>query len=130
IYIYNCADDAIDQLGCDHPTETQAYRLLVCGGGDSERCLKTFPYVLAPKGARGDGTLWSVIVLDPKTGRWTDPRRPGALRVWAYRDRPVYTYAGDRQPGDIYADGLGENRGDREGFWAFWLRDDFNQRDQ
>ncbi len=130
IYIYFCADDAVDQLGCDHPTETQAYRLMICGGGDPDRCLKTFPYVLASKNAKCKCHLWSVVSIDPHTGQFASPGQRDALRVWAYRDRPVYTYAGDRRPGDFNADGMGEFRGEREGFRAFWLRDDFNQRDQ
>lgn len=130
IYIYFCGDDAVDQLGCDHPTQTQAYRLAMCGGGDIQRCERTFPYVLAPKGASSGSHSWSVLAIDPKTGRLARPGERGALSVWAYRDRPVYTYAGDKRPGDIYADGIGEFQGEREGFKAFWLRDDFNRRDQ
>jgi predicted lipoprotein with Yx(FWY)xxD motif len=130
IYVYFCADDAVDQLGCDHPTETQAYRFAMCGGGSAERCLRTFPYVVAAKGARSTSLTWSIVYINPQTGRFAAPGQRDALRVWAYRDRPVYTYAGDRQSGDFYADGMGEFKGAREGFKAFWLRDDFNRRDQ
>jgi predicted lipoprotein with Yx(FWY)xxD motif len=130
IYLYFCGDDAVDQLGCDHPTETQKYRLAMCGGGNAERCLNTFPYVLAPKGAKSNSRSWSIIDIDPKSGQFAAPGQREALRVWAYRERPVYTYAGDRQPGDFFADGVGEFNGEREGFKAFWLRDDFNRRDQ
>jgi predicted lipoprotein with Yx(FWY)xxD motif len=125
IYVYFCADDALDQLGCDHPSETQAYRLAMCGGGDALRCLKTFPYVLAPKSAHSDRGAWSAVDIDPMTGRFAQPGQAGALHVWAYRDRPVYTYAGDQVAGDINADSHGEFRGEREGFKAFWLRDDY-----
>ena len=128
IYMYSCGDDAIDQLGCDHPEETQAYRLAMCGAGDPDRCLRTFPYVLAPKGARSNNRSWSVIEIDPKTGHPAARGQPDALHVWAYRGRPVYTYAGDRVPGDTNADGIGEFRGEREGFKAYWVRDDFNRR--
>lgn len=130
IYMYFCGDDAVDQLGCDHPTQTQAYRLAMCGAGDPDRCVSTFPYVLASSAAKSSSRLWSILYIDPKTGRLASPGQTRALRVWAYRDRPVYTYAGDREPGDFYADGIGEFQGDREGFRAFWLRDDFNRRDQ
>lgn len=130
IYLYFCADDGLDQLGCDHPTETQAYRLAMCGGGDAERCLKTFPYVPASPSAKSTSRLWSIVYINPHTGRFAERGQPGALRVWAYRDRPIYTYAGDRAPGDFYADGIGEFRGSRDGFKAFWLRDDFNRRDE
>lgn len=28
----------------------------------------------------------------------------GAISVWAYRDRPVYTYGEDEKPGDVNGD--------------------------
>ena len=130
IYTYFCADDALDQLGCDHPTQTQAYRLAICGGGDWERCVRAYPYVPAPANAKSGSRAWSVVYIDPCTGRFADPKQEGALRVWAYRDRPVYTFAGDKRPGDAFADGHGEFRGQRNGFKAFWLRDDFFGADQ
>jgi predicted lipoprotein with Yx(FWY)xxD motif len=125
IYRYGCGDDAADQLACDHPSQTQAYRLAMCGGGDPERCLRTFPYVIAPKGARSESRAWTIMSIDPMTGRRSEMGKPGAVQVWAYRDRPVYTYSGDRQPGDTHADSHGEMRGQRNGYKAFWLRDDF-----
>lgn len=128
VYTYNCGDDAMDQLGCDHPTETQVYRLAMCGAGDAERCLKTFPYVPAATGATSNSRVWSIVEIDPTTGRFARPGLSGAMRVWAFRDRPVYTYAGDQRPGDINADGLGEFRAERQGYRAFWIRDDFNKR--
>ena len=130
IYMYTCGDDAVDQLSCDHPSETQVYRFAMCGGGDVDRCLKTFPYVPAASGAKSSSRLWSVVYIDPRSGHFAAAGQPGVERVWAYRERPVYTYAGDHRPGDIYADGIGEFRGEREGFKAIWLRDDFNRRDQ
>lgn len=125
IYAYTCGDDALDQLSCDHPSETQVYRLAMCGGGDWARCLRTFPYVIAPADAKSAGRLWSVMDIDPKTGHRAAAAQADALHVWAFRDRPVYTYAGDRQPGDVNGDGHGEFRGEREGYNAFWLRDDY-----
>jgi predicted lipoprotein with Yx(FWY)xxD motif len=125
IYIYRCGDDALDQLSCDDPDDSQAYRLAMCGGGQIERCLENFPYVLAPANARSESRTWTVMEIDPKTGHRANKGQSGALRVWAYRDRPVYTYAGDEVPGDIHADSHGEFKGEREGFKAFWLRDDF-----
>lgn len=125
IYTYACADDSVDQLNCDHPSETQVYRFGMCGAGDPDRCLQTFPYVLAGKDAQNLSQSWTVVWIDPKTGRYAEANAAGALKVWAYRQRPVYTYAGDKRPGDINADGFGEFRGLRNGFKAFWLRDDF-----
>ncbi len=125
IYAYTCGDDAVDQLGCDHPTETQVYRLMMCGGGDAERCLRTFPYVTAGSNAASHSRSWSVISIDPLTGRRAAATDKSAVRVWAYRERPVYVYAGDAQPGDVNGDAHGEFRGEREGYNAFWVRDDY-----
>jgi predicted lipoprotein with Yx(FWY)xxD motif len=125
IYVYNCGDDSADQLACDHPDAPQQYRLAICGGGNAERCLATWPYVLAAADAKSENRSWSVISIDPKTGRLASPGQAGSLRVWAYRDRPIYTYARDLHPGDTFGIARGEHRGRRNGFTAFWLRDDF-----
>jgi predicted lipoprotein with Yx(FWY)xxD motif len=125
IYIYQCGEDALDQLGCDHPSETQAYRLAMCGGGDPRRCLQSFPYVPAPENAPQDSPVWSAVDIDPMTGRFARPGQPGVQHVWAYRGRPIYTFSGDRVPGDINADSHGEFRAERQGFKAFWVRDDY-----
>ncbi len=125
IYVYNCGDDAPDQLACDNPDSPQAYRLAICGGGDPDVCVKTWPYVLASEGASSDSRSWSVITIDPKTGHFAEPGQAGALRVWAFRGRPVYTFAGDERVGETEGDAWGEFYGYRNGFKAFWLRDDF-----
>jgi predicted lipoprotein with Yx(FWY)xxD motif len=125
LYSYTCGDDAPDQLSCEQPEDTQVYRLAMCGGGSAERCARNFPYVEAASGARDSGRLWNVVEIDPATGHFAAPGQAGALRVWAYRERPVYTFAGDEQPGEVNADGLGDFQAEREGFRAFWWRDDF-----
>jgi predicted lipoprotein with Yx(FWY)xxD motif len=126
IYLYNCSDDAVDQLACDHPETPQEYRMAICGNGDPKLCGKTFPYVTAAAAnARSDSKLWSVMAIDPNTGRRAAAGAAGAISVWAYRDRPVYTYGDDREPGDADGDAYGEFNGFRNGYKAFWLRDDF-----
>ena len=125
IYVYNCGDDAPDQLACDNPNSTQAYRLAICGGGDPDICTKTWPYVVASEGAKSNNRSWSVITIDPKTGHFAKTGDEGALRVWAFRGRPIYTFAGDKRAGQTEGDAWGEFYGYRNGFKAFWLRDDF-----
>ena len=125
VYIYNCGDDSADQLACDHPAAPQAFRLAICGGGDVNKCLKTWPYVVASAGATSNSRSWTVMDIDPMTGHHATPGQAGALKVWAFRDRPVYTYIGDKQPGDINGNDHGEFTGKRNGFQVFWLRDDF-----
>lgn len=125
IYTYNCGDDSVDQLSCDDPDDTQVYRLAMCGGGSAERCLQNWPYVRADKGSKSNSRAWTVIQIDPKTGHRAASGQADALSVWAYRDRPVYTYARDLQPGDVNGNGTGEWRGWRDGLKAFWVRDNY-----
>lgn len=122
IYLYNCGDDSIDQLSCDHPDMTQVYRLAICGGGDPDKCMQNWPYVIAEEGATSISRTWTVMQIDPATGHKAEADQEGSLSVWAYRDRPVYTYAIDKEPGDVNGDGIGEWRGQRNGLKAFWLR--------
>lgn len=127
VYMYNCADDALDQQACDHPDSPQVYRFTVCGGGDAKRCLERFPYVQVSNGTTSDSLLWTAVWIDPLTGKWASPGQSGALHVWAYRGRPIYTHYRDRAPGDMTADQWGEFYGYRNGYKAFWLRSDFGR---
>lgn len=128
IYIYNCGDDAVDQLACDHPDTPQEYRYAVCGGGSHARCLQTFPYVMASRDAEGENEAWTVMAIDPVTGHRAKDGQENALRVWAYRDRPVFTFARDDRPGSIRAQSWGEFYGQRNGYKVFFLREEFQGR--
>lgn len=128
IYLYNCRDDSFAQLACDNPDSTQAYRLAICGDGDPKLCRETFPYVIAPTGAKSASRLWSVMAIDPDTGHRAAPGQ-ASLQVWAYRDRPVYNYVDDDRPGVTNADGYGEMIGRRNGFKAFVLWDIFQSNE-
>jgi predicted lipoprotein with Yx(FWY)xxD motif len=128
VYSYSCSDDSLDQLSCDYPGSPSAYRLAICGGGQIDRCLKRWPYVIAAATAKSNNRLWTVIEIDPRTGNYAKDGQDGALRVWAYRGRPVYTYASD-EPGEIKGNAVGEWAGSRNGFIALWVRDDFYRND-
>ncbi len=128
IYFYTCGDDSQDQLACDTMDSPQVYRIAIAGGGDWERALKMWPYVQASANAKIPSQLWSIVWVDPKTGREAQAKQDGAQRVWAYRGRPVYTYAGDKQPGDIEGNGMGEWQGKRNGFRTFYIREEFGGR--
>ncbi len=130
IYQYNCTDDSLDQLTCDHPADTQVYRLAICGGGDVARCLNTFAYVPADEKAVSTSQIWAVKYVDPNTGRFAAKDQPGALRVWTYRERPVYTFFRDKAPGDTYGDSWGENNGWINGYHAFFTREEFRKQYQ
>lgn len=126
VYTYSCVDDAADQQPCDHPSLTQAYRYSVCGGGDPARCRVTFPYVIADKNAKSSNKTWSVVLIDPSSGKYATPGQAGAVSVWAYRGRPIYYFIRDKAPGDFEADAWGEFNGYRNGFHAIWMRDQFS----
>ncbi len=130
IYTYQCMDDSVDQLQCDMPTSPQVYRLAVSGRGDQAMSMKNFPYVIAEKGATSSSRMWQVMAIDPKTGKKAAAGQPDALNVWAYRGRPVYHCARDKGPGDAECDTWGEFYGWRNGYKAFWLRDDYGDNDE
>ena len=130
LYRYRCSDDALDQQLCDYPEAPQAYRFAICGGGDVDRCLKTFPYVVAAPGAKSGNKTWTTMDINPRTGKVAAAGEAGALHVWAYRGRPVYTFAGDKKSADILAHAWGEFNGLRNGFMAITYRDVFSRRDE
>jgi hypothetical protein len=68
---------------------------------------------------------WNIVAINPKTGHQASPGQKNAIQVWAFRDRPVYTFADDRTPGDTYGSSVGETRGQKNGLVAFILRNDF-----
>jgi predicted lipoprotein with Yx(FWY)xxD motif len=37
---------------------------------------------------------------------WTTVRRSDGVEQWVYRGRPLYTWSGDRQAGDMTGDGM------------------------
>ncbi|MFT4767823.1 MAG: putative lipoprotein with Yx(FWY)xxD motif [Glaciecola sp.] len=127
IYRYNCRDDSFAQLACDHPDSAQEYRMAICGNSDPQLCRETFPYVRAEPDAESDSRLWTVMAIDPQTGRHAAENAEEAIYVWAFRARPVYTYKGDKAPGVTNGDGIGEFTGKRNGYKAFVLRDDFGE---
>jgi predicted lipoprotein with Yx(FWY)xxD motif len=99
LYRWNCVEDAKDRLFCDTPGTSAAYWRSLCGS--PSECRANWKPVAAPAEAKPVGGLWSIVTVDP-TGKsqYAQPHQPG-LRVWAYRGRPLYTFARDRQPGDM-----------------------------
>jgi len=90
--------------------------------------LPAYDRVLADEKAVSNSKIWSIQYVDPQTGKFAEKNAPGALRVWAYRDRPVYTFFRDRAPGDTYGDSWGENNGWMNGYHAFFVREEFRKQ--
>ena len=128
IYFYTCGDDSPDQLSCDLPDSPKAYFQAVCGGFNPERCARLWHYVEADAGEKSDSHIWSIMVLDAKTGDYAQAGQPGAVSVWAYRGRPLYTYADDKEPGDFMGHRIGEWQGRRNGFRAFLIHSEIYGR--
>lgn len=128
VYIYTCIDDTLDQQICDHPTLTQKYRLAMCGNFDKARCLAQFPYVTAEANERSTSRIWQIKHINTDSGQYVDEGAPGAVRIWTYRDRPVYYFFRDKAPGDTYGDSWGENNGWINGFHAFFTREEFRKQ--
>ncbi len=129
LYVYNCQEDTSDQLSCDYPEAVQDYRLAICGRGDPVRCQQQFPYVPAAKNAKSESGLWTVMWINPNTGRRAQEGQAGAMSVWAFRDRPVYTYEGDLEPGDIMGHQFGESEGLNNGYTAYFIKNVFFGRE-
>lgn len=128
VYRYQCYEDTPDQLTCDTPETPQAYRFAVCGAFDVTRCVKAFPYVVAPANAKTNSQTWGTMYIDPKTGKRATQKQPGALHVWTFRARPVYTFAGDKKPTDVNAHNWGEFNAEWNGFKMLMYRDLYSTR--
>jgi predicted lipoprotein with Yx(FWY)xxD motif len=62
-------------------------RVIGTGGCDAE-CLKRYRPLLAPDNAQASG-YWEIF------------KRPDGTRQWAYKSYAMYTYVGDKAPGDV-----------------------------
>lgn len=116
LYIWSCNDESPDNLPCDAAGASQVYRLSICGA--PEKCMATWRPVLASEGARPIGSTWTIIAIDPSGKNQYVPTNPAIepLMVWAYNGKPVYTYAGDKEPGDIVGHGVRSI-----GLWGFFM---------
>src|SRR5690606_32950765 len=103
LYTVHCQYE--DGLDCDDIGDGLRYWSSFCGG--AELCAKNWRTLPAPSGATGDGEIWSVLQINP--GNPFEPVAAGTrgVAVWAYRGRPVFTYAHDLRPGDYNGDDNG-----------------------
>jgi predicted lipoprotein with Yx(FWY)xxD motif len=86
---------------CDDVGDDPRYWLSYCGG--EARCAQRWRPLAAPSGAQTIDDIWSVIVINP-WHPFLPPEGDSGIAVWAFRGRPVFTYAGDTLPGDFYGD--------------------------
>ena len=59
----------------------------------NDQCAKAWPPFAAAADAKADG-------------KWTIIDRADGTKMWAYDDKPLYTFARDKKPGDATGDGF------------------------
>ncbi|MGV4797076.1 COG4315 family predicted lipoprotein [Rhizobium sp. F40D2] len=59
-----------------------------------DACLKKWPAFHAAAKAKAEGE-WSLV------------KAADGKEMWAYQGKPLYTFAGDKKPGDMTGDGVG-----------------------
>ena len=132
LYVFNCSDQTPIRMSCDEIGDPAIYRSSICGSG--EDCAREWRPVLAAADAVKVGE-WDVReVPDPPfsdaAGAYGE--NVPMVRAWTYRGKPLYTFAGDHNPGDINGHTvryygvssfnavkvLGNSHGDGERFFA------------
>jgi|SwirhisoilCB2_FD_contig_61_8271882_length_467_multi_4_in_0_out_0_1 predicted lipoprotein with Yx(FWY)xxD motif len=58
-------------------------------------CIKEWPPLLAPKGAKASGE-WTLLPVVDKNGK--------TQQMWAYNGKPFYLFLDDKKPGDMTGD--------------------------
>lgn len=101
LYAFYCFDRAPDGLHCDEPGDAAAHRSAVCGTG--EQCAREWRPVPAGPDDVPVGNWGIAGVPDPPFAEATGVYGEGVptVRAWTRYGRPVYTFAGDRIPGDV-----------------------------
>jgi len=107
LYTFSCTAPARDGVRCDDPGDPAGYWVALCG--DAKECARRWRPYLADAGARDQG-LWSVVdvaypMFTTNPGVTYPPEAP-RVKAWAYRGNPVYTYYEDKEPGDMWGDGI------------------------
>lgn len=114
LYTFNCQNytpaagsgATVPFLLCDNWSDDPALAEQFCEARD--KCAERWQPFVAPASATARGGTWSIAVIpDPVKYplRWkpvdsAEANSPGAIKVWTYEGRPLYTFAGDRGPGD------------------------------
>ena len=62
--------------------------------------------VRAADNAVSNSRVWGIAYVNAKTGKFTKQGEADAARVWTYRGRPLYTYAGEKA-GEVLGDEFG-----------------------
>jgi predicted lipoprotein with Yx(FWY)xxD motif len=97
LYTLECIDDSVDLLDCDDVGDSPLYWTSFCGGED--RCQTLWHPFAAAASDKSINNVWTVITINPRNP--LQRADSAGVRVWAYRGKPLFTYAGDDRPGEV-----------------------------
>lgn len=106
LYAFYCFDQTPDRLHCDEPGDPAAHRSALCG--TAAQCAHEWRPVPAAPLDRPVGNWGIDDVPDPpfETPTGAYGQNTPTVRAWTYHGRPVYTFSGDRVPGDVLGHGI------------------------
>lgn len=106
LYAFYCFDLAPDGLHCDEVGDPAAHRSAVCGTG--EQCAREWRPVLAEPKEKSAGNWRIAEIPHPPfidaTGAYGE--NVPTVSAWTYHGRPIYTFVGDKIPGDVLGHGI------------------------
>ena len=105
LYVFYC-EEGPHAVPCDDPGDAAAHWSIICGAADD--CAKRLRPYRAATGEKPAGE-WSILTVadpvfsDPGGVTHSADNDNPVVSVWAYRGRPVYTFADDDEPGQVLA---------------------------
>jgi len=103
LYVFTCGEGP-HSVPCDDPEDAAAHWSIVCGA--PEFCARRWRPYRATPGAEDSGE-WSIktiphpVFVDSTGFTYAEDSGSPMVRVWAYRGRPVYTFADDDEPAQV-----------------------------
>ena len=100
LYIFSCSEQAADQLPCDEVGDPASYWSAICGTVD--QCVKEWHPLMAEAAVKPAGAWKIENVPYPMFKEVTGAYGVDVptVRAWTYYGRPVYTFSGDKVPGE------------------------------
>ena len=112
LYAFICPGESGRE--CDDAGEKTNWWFVVCGN-TPEKCAAQWRPVFAKENAKPAGNSWSIVTMPlpwSPVRATQDSKEPGA-KVWAYKGRPLFTYAHEDRPGMIDGMDIGTLGGPR-----------------
>lgn len=103
LYVFTC-EEGPRAVPCDDRGDAAAHWSIICGA--MEYCAQRWrPYAAAPDAKpSGEWTIATIphpVFTDSTGFTYGEDNHNPVVRVWAFRGRPVYTFADDDEPGQV-----------------------------